>query len=114
MNTQPAGTRTFRAFISVIADSDRRRTVVMVNPDSLPLPLSDVDVAVGPDELFIVTSGNGETWYFGDLEDAWWFAKNSGCAGTPDAIQILTPLEKDGIKVWNVIPVHQRAVSVNR
>ncbi|WP_139187276.1 hypothetical protein [Pseudarthrobacter chlorophenolicus] len=114
VNTQPAGTRTYRAFISVIDDSVRRRTVVMVNPDSLPLPLSDVDVAVGPEELFITTSGNGETWYFQDLGDAWWFTKNSGCVGTPDAIQILSPLEKHGIKVWKVIPVHQRAVSVNR
>lgn len=114
VNTQPAGTRTFQAFISVISEPDRRRTVVMVNADSLPLPLSDVDVALGPDELFIVTSGNGETRYFEDLEEAWWFLRNSGCEGTPDAIQILSPLEKEGIKVWSLMPVHMRAVSVNR
>lgn len=114
INAQPTDTRTFRAHISVIDDGTQRSTVVMMNPNSLNLPLRDVDVAVGPDELFIVTSGNGETWYSPDVEEAWWFSIRCGCEGTPDAIKILSPLERDGIKVWSLMPIHQRAVSVNR
>ncbi|MET4143877.1 hypothetical protein [Arthrobacter sp. UYCo732] len=114
VNTQPAGTRTFQAFISVIAEPHRRRTVVMLNDDAMKLPLSDVEIALGPDELFLVTSGNGETSYYDDLDAAWWSARRAGCESTPDAIRILSPLEKDGIKVWNLTPVHQRAVSVTR
>lgn len=64
----------------------------MLTPGSLLLPLRDVDVTVGADELFVINEEHRDTRYFKNLDDAWQFSQSNGGWGTPDAIQILSPL----------------------
>lgn len=109
--------RTYKAAIAFVASSRGHRTIVMPSGGSWvsqTLLLTEVTVRLRRNEVFIVTSGHGETSYERDLEDALEFARKSGSEGTPDAIQILVPaIDRNGLSAFNLHSIHDRAVAAS-
>lgn len=108
--------RTFEAAIASVFEFHGRRTIVMLPGDnwvSKMVPLTDVTVTLREGEFFMATNGKGETRYYEDLEDAWWFTHNNCSVGGPDAIVILTPtVNKNGISELVTVRVHERAAAI--
>ncbi len=103
---------TFEALVGCRAEFKSRLSIVaFLNREIGHLPLAECTVTLKDGELFIVT-GQAETGYFTDLEDALWFAHNHGADSKPGAIAILTPCRSENaIPVWQVSQVHERAVA---
>lgn len=102
---------TFEARVGWAASSAGHKSIVtFANLSSVRLPLPLCTIELKADELFMV-EGRDQTEYFGDLWEALRFADAHGVGRKPGAIAIMTPCQAtNGIPVWNVSQIHERAV----